>query len=154
MTRAQIAGRLDLDRATYEAMIAHARSDDPYEVCGMLATENGRVVRHYKIPNAERSMCVYRMDPKALLHATREIDDRDWELLAIYHSHTRSEAFPSPTDVQEATYPYPPFPGAVYLIVSLQDADAPVIRGFDIVDGVITERILYIDGEEAPAGRR
>lgn len=149
LTRAQIVGRIDLDRATYDAMIVHARSDFPFEVCGLLAAENGACVRHYKVPNAARSMTYYSMDPKAMLYAMREIDDRDWALLAIYHSHTHTEAFPSPTDVQLAFYP-----DAVYLIVSLQDADAPVIRAFDIVDGTITERALYVDGVLAPAGRR
>lgn len=149
MTRAQIAGHLHLDRATYEAMIAHARSDAPFEVCGMLATENGRVVRHYEIANAERSATFFRMDSMAHYRAYMDIEDRGWGLV-IYHSHTHTEAFPSETDVKQALN----YPDAVYLIVSLQDADAPVIRGFDIVDGAVTERILYVDGEEAPAGRR
>lgn len=115
----------------------------------MLATENGRVVRRYEIPNAKRSATEFEMDSTAYLRPYLEIDDHDWGLV-IYHSHTHTEAFPSPTDVEQAAH----HPGAVYLIVSLQDADAPVIRGFDIVDGTITERVLYIDGEEAPVGRR
>ncbi|MGH8903371.1 MAG: Mov34/MPN/PAD-1 family protein [Egibacteraceae bacterium] len=149
MTRARIAGRLDLDHAMYEAMIAHARSDPHFEVCGLLATEDGRVVRHYKIPNAKRSATFFLMDPVAHKRAYTEIEDHDWGLV-IYHSHTHTEAFPSPTDVEQAWW----YPDAVYLIVSLQDVDAPVIRGFDIIDGTITERVLYIDGEEAPVGRR
>jgi proteasome lid subunit RPN8/RPN11 len=148
VTRTQIAGRLDLDRATYEAVIAHARSDFPYEVCGLLAAENGCWVRHYMIPNAARSMTYYSMDPKAMLGPMREIEDREWDLV-IYHSHTHTEAFPSQTDVQLASYP-----GAVYLIVSLQEPEQPVIRAFDIVEGLVTERVVYVGGEEAPVGRR
>jgi proteasome lid subunit RPN8/RPN11 len=149
LTRAQIAGRLDLDRATYDALIAHARSDVPFEVCGLLAGLDGRVARHYEIPNAARSMTYYTMDPKALLRAMHEMDDEEWDLLAIYHSHTHTEAFPSATDVQLAAYP-----DAVYLIVSLQDPAVPVVRAFDIRDGKITERVLTVGGEEAPVGRR
>jgi proteasome lid subunit RPN8/RPN11 len=149
VTRVQIAGRFDLDHATYEAMVAHAHNDFPYEVCGLLAAENGRCVRHYPIPNAARSMTFYSMEPKAMLHAIREIDDQDWELLAIYHSHTHTEAFPSQTDVALA-----PYPEAVYLIMSLQEPGQPVIRGFDIVDGLVTERVIFIDGKQAPGGRR
>ena len=149
MTRAAIVGELDLDRDTYEALVAHARRDHPYEVCGLLATDDGRrVVKHYEIPNAARSMTYYNMDPKAMLHAMHEIDDEGWELLGIYHSHTHTEAFPSPTDVELAFYP-----DAVYLIVSLQD-DEPVVRGFDIRDGKITERVLTVAGEAAPTGPR
>lgn len=144
MTRACIQGEFQLDATTYEALVEHARSDFPYEVCGLLAGKGGSVARHYRIPNAARSMTFYTMDSKALLRAMNEIDDEHWELLAIYHSHTHTEAFPSPTDVELAFYPE-----AVYLIVSLQDPE-PVIRAFDIVDGRITERTLSVDGEEAP----
>jgi [CysO sulfur-carrier protein]-S-L-cysteine hydrolase len=149
VTEAHINGRLDLDRATYDALVAHARSDFPFEVCGLLAHDGGRLVKHWEIPNAARSMTYYSMDPKAMLAAFNEMDDEDWELLAIYHSHTHTEAFPSPTDVELAFYPE-----AVYLIISLQEPDAPVIRGFDIVDGRITERVVHVDGAEAPVGSR
>jgi [CysO sulfur-carrier protein]-S-L-cysteine hydrolase len=143
-------GRLDLDRATYEALIAHARSDAPYEVCGLLAADDdGKVAAHYRIPNAARSMTYYNMDPKAMLRAFNEMDDEDWGLLAIYHSHTHTEAFPSKTDVELAFYP-----DAVYLIISLQQPDEPVVRGFNIRDGNITERVITVDGEEAPVGPR
>ena len=150
MTKAEISGRFDLDRATYEAIIEHARSDTPYEVCGLLATDDGEdVAAHYPIPNAARSMTYYNMEPKAMLHAMNDMDDRGWELLAIYHSHTHTEAFPSPTDVELAFYP-----DAVYLIVSLQDPDEPALRAFDIVDGKITERELTVDGEAVATGPR
>ena len=149
MTQASISGELHLDRATFDALVEHARSDFPYEVCGLLAGENGRVTKHFRIPNAARSMTYYSMDPKSMLHAMNEIDDEDWDLLAIYHSHTHTEAFPSPTDVELAFYPDP-----TYLIISLQDEDTPVIRGFGIVDGTITERLLLVDGVQAPVGAR
>ena len=149
MTRAHIEGRLELDRATYDALVEHARSDFPFEVCGLLAGVDGQVVKHFAVPNAARSMTYYSMDPKSLLHAMNEIDDEDWDLLAIYHSHTHTEAFPSSTDVQLAFYP-----DAIYLIVSLQDPAQPVIRGFGIVEGVITERELIVDGAAAPVGSR
>ena len=149
MTRARIEGELQLDRATYDALVEHARSDFPYEVCGLLAGADGKVLKHYRIPNAARSMTYYSMDPKPMLHAMNEIDDQDWDLLAIYHSHTHTEAYPSPTDVELAFYPEP-----TYLIISLQDSDAPVLRGFGITEGTITERVLLVDGEPAPVGAR
>ena len=149
MTRAEITGTIDLDEATYDALVAHARSDAPFEVCGLLAGDGEGVAAHYEIPNAARSMTYYSMEPKAMLHAMRDIDDRGLDLLAIYHSHTHTEAFPSPTDVELAFYP-----DVVYLIVSLQDPDGPVIRGFDIRDGRITEREVRVEGRPAPTGPR
>ncbi|QBI21896.1 M67 family peptidase [Egibacter rhizosphaerae] len=145
-----MSGRLDLDRETFDGIVEHARSDTPYEVCGLLATDDGeRVTAHYPVPNSARSMTYYNMDPKSMLHAMNDMDDHGWELLAIYHSHTHTEAFPSPTDVELAFYP-----DAVYLIVSLQDAESPVLRAFNIVDGKITERVLTVEGEAAAAGPR
>ncbi len=147
-TRARREGRFDLDRATYVALIAHARSDAPYEVCGLLAVRDGIVVAHHEVPNAARSMTFYTMEPQSLLRAMRVIDDADAELGGIYHSHTHTEAFPSPTDVELAFYPE-----AVYLVVSLQEAE-PVVRAFDIVDGAVSERTLYVDGEDAAVAGR
>jgi len=149
VTRAEISGMFELDRETYEAIVEHARSDTPFEVCGLLAGSAGETVRRYPISNAARSMTFYSMEPKAMLHAMNDMEDAGLELLAIYHSHTHTEAFPSPTDVELAFYP-----DAVYLICSLQEPHEPVIRAFNIVEGHVSERVLTVDGAEAPVGSR
>ena len=143
MTTVQSRREFHLDRATYDEMIEHAHSDFPYEVCGLLAGHDERLTAHYRIPNAARSMTFYNMDPTAMLRAMNEMEDHEWDLLAIYHSHTHTAAYPSATDIELAFYA-----DAVYLIVSLQDADRPHIRAFDIVDGTVTERTLLVDGEQ------
>ena len=148
MTRVDIVGTFDLDPVIYDELIDHARSDVPFEVCGLLAGSNG-VERAYRIPNAARSMTYYNMDPKPMLLAMRDIDDREWDLRGIYHSHTHTEAYPSVTDVRLAAYP-----DVAYVIVSLQDPAEPVIRAFDIRDGTITERAVSRGGEEVPTGPR
>lgn len=150
MTAVQSGRAFHLDQPTHDDLIAHARSDAPYEVCGLLAGVDGRLTTHYRIPNSARSMTFYNMDPKAMLAAMSEMDDNGWDLLGIYHSHTHTEAYPSSTDIELAFYA-----DAVYLIVSLQDPEAPHIRAFDIVDGEVSERTLVIDGERSatdPAG--
>lgn len=149
MTTVRSSRPFDLDSDTYADLIEHARSDAPYEVCGLLAGRDGALTRRYRIPNASRSMTFYNMDSKALLAAMTEIDDNDWDVLGIYHSHTHTEAYPSATDVELAFYS-----DAVYLIVSLQDPYAPHVRAFDIVDGVINERTLVVDGEQPSSPRR
>ncbi|MDP2727752.1 MAG: M67 family metallopeptidase [Dehalococcoidia bacterium] len=117
-----------------DEMIAHVRSEVPNEGCGLLAGVEGRVLKLYRTTNAEHSPVLYAIDSKELLKCLREIDAKEWELLAIYHSHTHSEAYPSATDVKLAYYP-----DSIYLIISLRDPQHPVIRGFRIVEGVITE---------------
>lgn len=127
-----------LDRATWDVLVERAWSDHPYEVCGLLGTRPDGTIAHYPIPNVERSMTYYVMDPKPLLRAMREIEDEGYGL-AIYHSHTHTQAYPSATDIRLAAYP-----DATYVIVTLQDRDAPDIRAFSILDGVVTEKPVVV----------
>ena len=128
----------ELDQATWDALVEHSWSDFPYEVCGLLGVRPDGSIAHYPIDNAERSMTYYVMEPKQLLRAMREIEDEGWGL-AIYHSHTHSQAYPSETDKRLAAYPE-----ATYLIVTLQDRDAPDIRAFTIIDGEVTEKPVVV----------
>ncbi|MBI4321328.1 MAG: M67 family metallopeptidase [Chloroflexi bacterium] len=121
-------------------MIAHAREEKPHEACGLLAGVNGRVIKHYRGTNADQNRRVrYSMDPLEQLRAMKEIDDNDWQLLAIYHSHPHSPAYPSPTDVQLAFYP-----DSIYVIISLADPERPVVKAFRIVDGIISEEGIEV----------
>lgn len=130
---------LKIDRAHADEIIAHAREDAPNECCGIIAGADGRVARLYRAVNAEASPFRYNVDPKDLLRIYRDIDDRGWDILAIYHSHTGSEAYPSPTDVRLAAWPE-----AYYLIVSLRDEANPVLRAFRIRDEEVEEEPLEV----------
>jgi len=130
---------LVLPAAYAGAIIEHARAEAPAEACGLIAGVGGRGVRLYRIPNADPSIYRYNMEPRAQLQAMQEIDEQDWDLLAIYHSHTHTPAYPSPTDIGLAFYP-----DAYYVIVTLQDAANPQIRAFRIVDGVVREVAMLI----------
>lgn len=125
---------LRLPKDFERAVVSQARAEYPNEACGLLAGTDGEATKLYPMTNAERSPVIYRMEPKEQLRVFNEIEDEGLKLLAIYHSHTRSAAYPSDTDVRLAYYPE-----AVYLILSLQDPDEPVLRGFRIDDGRITE---------------
>ncbi len=128
----------ELDTATWDALVEHSWSDFPYEVCGLLGVRPDGSLAHYPIDNAERSMTYYVMDGKQLLRAMREIEDEGWGL-AIYHSHTHTQAYPSATDIRLAAYPE-----ATYLIVTLQDRDRPDVRAFSIIDGEVTEKQVVV----------
>ncbi len=131
-----------LDRATWDVLVERAWSDFPYEVCGLLGVRPDGSIVHYPIDNAERSMTYYVMDAKQLLRAMREIEDEGYGL-AIYHSHTHTQAYPSATDIRLAAYP-----DATYLIVTLQDRDNPDIRGFSIIDGEVVEKRVVVRDEQ------
>jgi proteasome lid subunit RPN8/RPN11 len=121
-------------RALIDEIIEHARQDMPNECCGIVASDDGTAVKVFRATNAEASPVRYSLDPREQYRITMEIDERGWELGAIYHSHTRSEAYPSQTDVNLAFYP-----DALYLIVSVRDPDEPEVRGFRIADERIEE---------------
>jgi len=130
---------LKLAKRYVDEMVAHALEDDPNECCGILAGHQGKVAKLYRTTNVAQSPYRYELDGKEMLPILREIDDNGWELLAIYHSHTHSPAYPSPTDVRLATWPE-----ALYILVSLVDHDNPAVLAFRIVDGEITEEQLRI----------
>jgi proteasome lid subunit RPN8/RPN11 len=145
---------LKIPQEILDAMIAHARALDPFECCGLLAGTNGTVLRHYRItntvakdaravevfdsanvkqlgllPDTARAQVAYFMDPKEMLAAFKDMRQRNLELTAIYHSHPRSPAYPSPTDVGLAYYP-----NVVYLIISLEQKSSPDVRAYWIKD--------------------
>ncbi len=117
-----------------DEMIAHAREDSPNECCGMIGGREGSATTLYRAENAEASSLRYSIDPAEQFRLMREIEEAGEELVAIYHSHTKSSAYPSQTDVNLAGWP-----DAVYVIVSLEDPAAPDVRGFWIRDGEISE---------------
>ncbi len=129
---------LELDREVVDALVEHAWSDFPFEVCGLLGLRSDGTAEVLPVANAERSMRYYVMDSRELLRAMRRIEDEELGLV-IYHSHTHTQAYPSATDIRHAAYP-----DALYAIVTLQDRDEPAIRAFSIRDGVVAETPIVV----------
>lgn len=123
-----------------EEMIEHARRELPNECCGMVGGRDGEATTFYALENAEASPFRYSIAPGDLYKTIKQIEESGEELVGIYHSHTKSEAYPSQTDVNLAGWP-----DAVYLISSLRNADEPELRGFWIRDGQISEAELEIE---------
>jgi proteasome lid subunit RPN8/RPN11 len=141
-------GATVLPAAIRSAMIEHARTEYPNEMCGVIvgdgnAAEGGRALRWEPARNAEASPLRYSVHPDDLLRLTIETDDAGEVFWAIAHSHVRSPAVPSPTDIGVALYP-----DALYVLVSLSDLEAdpatgaPSVRGWRILDGAIDEVAL------------
>ncbi|MGH3369395.1 MAG: Mov34/MPN/PAD-1 family protein, partial [Nocardioidaceae bacterium] len=106
---------LTIDRATYDAIVSHAKRDHPDEACGVVAGPEGsdRPARFVPMVNAAGSPTFYEFDSTELLQLYKEMDSRDEEPVVIYHSHTATEAYPSRTDIGLASEP-----GAHYVLVS------------------------------------
>ena len=98
------------------AMEAHARREHPAECCGVLSGKNGVITNIYPLRNeADTPETKYFATPEDLFAATKRMRESDQELLGVYHSHPRSPAYPSASDVEMAFYPE-----AIYFIISLE----------------------------------
>ena len=144
-----VADRLTFPDPLRQELIAHAREGDPDEVCGILAGRSGSVTRVFRVrniadevsadsgvfrdrntqaPTVGRRPVHYYMDPLDQLRVYREIDDLELDVIAYYHSHTHTEARPSPTDVRLAHDSC-----ALWVLVGLEDKEQPQVRAWRIV---------------------
>ncbi len=156
---------LKIPQDILDAMVSHARELDPSECCGLLAGKNGTVARLYRITNTvaqdakatqvfdeagvkqlghlsvtTRAEVAYFMDPNEMLAAFKDMRAHQFDLAAIYHSHTHSRAYPSATDIGLAYYPE-----AAYIIISLEEKSKPDVRAYWIKDRqVITTEFVPI----------
>ncbi len=133
---------LHLTPTAWAELVGHAYDGLPDEACGLLAGPPGteRATVFYPCRNAAESSRVYTIDPTDHLRADRDAEDRGLEINGVVHSHTHTEAYPSPTDVEQA-----PVPTWHYVIVSLRQ-DAPVTRSYRIVDGIVAEEPVALSG--------
>jgi proteasome lid subunit RPN8/RPN11 len=129
-----------ISQGLVDEMVAHAREDLPNECCGMVGGRDGEATRVIRVVNAAATPLRYEMDPQGQYNALKEIEDGGDELLAIYHSHTKSAAYPSQTDVNQAVA----WPDQVYVIVSLADADAPDVKAYLLKDLKIADVTLDV----------
>lgn len=135
---AEVAARQVLiEPSVVEAMVAHARACLPEEACGLLAGPSAaHVTALYPVENDAHSAILYSVNPRDHLRADRDAEDQGLSIIGVFHSHTHSEAYPSPTDVAQA-----PDPSWCYVLVSLRDEE-PVLRCFTIEgDGVVEDQL-------------
>ena len=118
-----------------QRIVAHARRDFPNECCGMIGFRDGRATSVYETENVARSRLRFEVDAMEVLRTSQAIEDAGDELGAIYHSHTRSEPYPSQTDINFAAR----WPGVEWLIVGLSRDAEPLVRSFRIDDGRVSE---------------
>ena len=130
---------LTISHRIAQELLEHARAELPNEACGLLSgsLDDGRATAFHPARNAEASPLRYNVHPDDLVRITFSIEDAGEDLVAIFHSHTRSPAVPSATDLRAAMYPDP-----FYLLATLADPDAApadALRAWRIRDGASTE---------------
>lgn len=131
-----------IDVVAYEKMVASCLREYPLEACGILLGSPLKVSYVKSATNVEQSARIYTVDPKDMLAADRLAEQLGVELVGVYHSHTHSEAFPSPTDVTQA-----PDGTWNYFLVSLKRA-IPEVRAYRIAEGKITETPVVVESSK------
>ena len=136
-----------IPKELYDQMLVHAQADAPNECCGMVATrsgeggaEAGEAVRVYRAQNTAASPLKFVIDPQELFRTYSAIEDEGLDFGAIYHSHTRTEPYPSQTDINFASG----WPGVQWLIFGLAESE-PTARIYEIRDGRVVESELKVE---------
>ena len=133
---------LRLAADVHRQMVGHCLDRLPEEACGLLAGPAGAsaVEVCYPVNNVDESARTYTLDPLGHLRADRDAEERGLEVIGVFHSHTHTAAYPSPTDVEKA-----PDPDWHYVLVSLRHGEA-VVRSFRIEDGTVAEEPVVVEG--------
>jgi proteasome lid subunit RPN8/RPN11 len=124
-------------QSAVDAIVAHAQETAPDECCGLLVGAGDRIDQAIRARNLERGPARYRIDPRDHIALMKRLRGSDRDVIGAYHSHPRSSAAPSASDVAEAFYP-----DFVYLIVSLMTANQPECRAWRLRDGAAEEIAL------------
>ena len=159
MSSELVAPLLRLTQAHYETIVANCYDGFPEEACGLLtgpfdgSEPTGVVTGAEPCRNADASARTYTVDSGDMLRVLRAAEARGDDIVGVWHSHTHTDAYPSPTDVRQAVDP-----AWVYVIVSLKHGE-PVLRGYRIRDERIDEVRVTVtsdspgEGEQEPAGK-
>ncbi len=134
-----VHGTLTLIDKVQQAMVDHALAGLPNEACGLFSgTAGGTTIdAFHPMANAAASREIYLLDGQEQLKVEHAVDEAGRAVLGVMHSHTHTEAYPSPTDVDDASR-FDPLGIWFFVIVTLKDPD-PAVRAYRIVDGEITE---------------
>ena len=131
---------MQIARSLLDEIVAHAVRDAPNECCGLVASRDGSATAVHSAENLAASPFRFEIDGLTLMRLIDEIEEGGEELVAIYHSHTRSAPYPSQTDVNFAAL----WPGLEWLIVGITKNAEPEVRSYFIEDGVIRDAELEV----------
>ena len=139
--------KIIIPRIIISKLFEHSLLEDPNECCGLLLGNDEKVIEIRNLNNVhDNPMTRYEIDRKDLMKVQKYCDNNNMEILGVYHSHTHSQAYPSPTDIEIARL-IKDFFDPYYILISLIEKTRPIIRGYKIDLDSVTEIIVEHDGE-------
>jgi len=135
---------IKLSQAQFQEIVDQAQAGFPNEIRGILGGTSGQVATVHTARNVAPTPRIrFAMDPRDILEITDKIDSAGLDVLGFYHSHTHTQAYPSPTDV--ADWPARWYPDSLLLICSLMEPERPNLRAFQVSEsGEVTEASVEI----------
>ncbi|MDR0833086.1 MAG: M67 family metallopeptidase [Candidatus Symbiothrix sp.] len=134
-----------IPQSIIDGIVAQAKNELPNEACGLLVGTENEVVKQFPLTNLDHSPEHFSFDPKEQFGVLKEARAEGLQIIANYHSHPESPARPSEEDIRLAFDP-----DIIYIILSLQDIDNPVIKAFSIKDGNVVERVIAGEDPQSP----
>jgi proteasome lid subunit RPN8/RPN11 len=123
-----------IPQSVIDGIIAQAKNELPDEACGLLVGVENEVVKQYPLTNIDHSNEHFSFDPREQFGVLKEARLQGLQIIANYHSHPESPARPSEEDIRLAFDP-----NIIYIILSLQEKDNPVIKAFSIKEGIVKQ---------------
>lgn len=143
---------MTLTKEQLAQLVAQAREHAPYETCGLIGGKDGLAKQIYPVKNvAPDRVKRYLMDPQEQFNALSDIDKKGWDVIAIYHSHPATQAYPSQTDLNDAydpNYDEELYPGTAYILISLAIPELAQIRAYEFIRREIREITLQVMDNE------
>ncbi len=128
-----------LNKKDYTKLIEHCKNELPNEACAILAGKDNHITQTYLMENTQKQPDNFLMKPEEQFKVVKDIREKGLEMLGIFHSHPDSSARPSLRDVSMAFYPE-----VVYFILSLENKEEPVLKGFRIIDRKVKDEEINI----------
>ncbi len=130
---------INIKKKDYNILVEYSKQESPNEACAILAGKNNSISRIYLMKNIQEQPDSFLMAPEEQFKVIKDIRKKKLEMLGIFHTHPDSPARPSIRDISMAFYTE-----VVYFILSLEDSDNPLLKGFRIIDREVSNEEIKI----------
>ena len=90
--------KIKLSEADKKILSEYSENQKPNESCAILFGKNDKVLDLFLTENMEKSPVNFRISNKQLIECYKIAEEKEMEVIGIFHSHPNSDTYPSNTD--------------------------------------------------------
>ena len=90
--------KIKLSETDKKILSEYSENQKPNESCAMLFGKNDQVLDLFLTENIEKSPVNFTISNKQLIEGYKIAEEKEMEVIGIFHSHPDSDAYPSNTD--------------------------------------------------------